>query len=226
MTPPTPPTATASHAPFDSWTDLERRVRSLEMQRAYLIGGLLAFAAVFGALGFNAFSYIDDQVRKQIPLIVEQRAKQVAQETIKAELPAQVTPAVEQSVRRQFQEQRAAWNQSIDERVAAALPALQLQSAVRELGGTVVKGPNFEIFEIDLSGHPVTKEQLERLGAFQAIDKVKVLGLQKSFVEPDALRALEAWPGLEQVDVAKEAASEELRAALPPKVKVEVDGKL
>jgi hypothetical protein len=215
----------ASPAPSNEWTNLESRVRSLEIQRAYLIGGLIAFAAVLGALGFNAFSYIDEQVRKQIPAIVEERAKQVAQETIKAELPAQVQPAVEQSVQRQFQARSAALNQSFNERLESALATLQLQSAVRDLGGKVVKRPDSAEIEIDLSGKQITKDQLEDLRAFPAIDKVKVLGFQNVEADPNAVKALIDWPGLEKVEVGTDEACAALRKILPPHVKVEVDGK-
>jgi len=197
----------------------------LEIQRAYLVGGLVAFAAVLGALGFNTFSYIDEQVRKQIPVIVEQRAKQVAQETIKAELPAQVQPVVDESVQRQIQAKSAAWNQSIKDRLDSALAMLQLQSAVRDLGGRVVTGRDSEITEIDLAGKRITKEQLQRLSTFPAIDRVKILGFQNAEVEPDALKGLIDWPGLEQIEVGTDAANAALRDALPPQVKVEVETK-
>jgi hypothetical protein len=207
-------------------SDLERRVRKLEIQRAYLIGGLVAFAAVVSALGFNTYSYIDEQIRKQIPGIVEERAKQVAQETIKAELPAQVQPAVEQSVQRQFEDKSAAWNQSLNNRLESALATLQLQSAVQDLGGTVVVGPDSDAIEINLSGKRLSKDQLEHLSAFPAINDVRVLGLRNVDVDPDAIKALIDWRGLKQVDVESDAASAELRAVLPPTIRIETGGKL
>jgi hypothetical protein len=184
----------------------------------------VAFAAVSGALGFNLYSYIDKELERRVPEIVEERARLVAQKTIAQALPTTVLPAVEQQVQRQFEKERIAWNQAITDRVASALPrSRQLEWVIRGIGGNVTQGPGQQIEKIDLSGVQVSAEDLARLSKLPGIEGVKVFTFHNSGVDANDLAPLADWPKLEKIDVDASINRDALRAVLPPSVKIEVE---
>jgi hypothetical protein len=185
----------------------------------------LAFTGVTGACGLNLFNYVDEQIKKLVPPLIQARLEKAVPEALAAELPKQVVPRIKREVEQQFEDQRPELNRLIESHVASAMPAaMKLGWMVEQLGGNITAGSGQRIERIDLSGTRATDEDLSRLAGQAGIDHVKSLVLRNTSITAAGLAAIAKWPQLEEVDLAGTAAKKaEARAALPPSVQIKAD---